>query len=246
MINFNPIRTVGAIAVLGLAACSTSYNASRSGEETDNLYFMASDARIATEFAVKNNNPENFKEIDQIQSFDGETDNFSSKNVNPEYIAKYQRSTAPAEEEGTVYFDDAETGEGQAQGDPNINAYDNYRGSNGNNPVVNNYFMNPMMGMGMGMNPMMMGMVAFYDSFLGPGFGGIGLYLIPFLGFLGFGFRPGFICPLRMGFGWGNRFNATLVWVSYDPFWGPGLDSVLARRGLYGGCMWGRNIYSSK
>ncbi|MFO7826762.1 MAG: hypothetical protein R6V72_22710 [Cyclobacterium sp.] len=239
MINFNPIRTVGAIAVLGLAACSTSYNASRSGEETDNLYFMASDARIATEFAVKNNNPENFKEIDQIQSFDGETDNFSSKNVNPEYIAKYQRSTAPAEEEGTVYFDDAETGEGQAQGDPNINAYDNYRGSNGNNPVVNNYFMNPMMGMGM--NPMMMGMGGFYDPFWGPGFGGMGLY-DPFWG-SGFGFRPGFNMSIGMGFGWGNRFMRPGMGF-YDPFWGPGFGFRPGFGGLYGGGMWGRNIYS--
>tara|TARA_R110000737_G_scaffold353332_2_gene404287 strand:+ start:1828 stop:2121 length:294 start_codon:yes stop_codon:yes gene_type:complete len=87
MINFNPIRTMGAFAILGLAACSTSYQASNMGGEVDNLYFMASDARIATEYAVSNNNPENFKEIEQIRDIDGDVENFSAKNVNPEYIA---------------------------------------------------------------------------------------------------------------------------------------------------------------
>ncbi|WP_439482896.1 hypothetical protein [Cyclobacterium plantarum] len=245
MINFNPIRTLGAVAILGLAACNTSYNASRSGEEIDNLYFMASDARIATEFAVKNNNPENFKDIEQIQSLDTDSDNFSSKNVNPEYIAKYQRSTAPVEDEGTVYFDDAETGEGLAQGNPNINAYDNFRGANGNNPVVNNYFMNPMMGMGF--NPMMMGMGGFYDPFWGPGFGGMGFY-DPFWG-PGFGFRPGFNMSIGMGFGFGSRFGWGSPFMRpgmgfYDPFWGPGFGFRPGFGGLYGGGMWGRNIYS--
>ena len=105
MINFNPIRTMGAFAILGLAACSTSYQASNMGGEVDNLYFMASDARIATEYAVSNNNPENFKEIEQIRDIDGDVENFSAKNVNPEYIAKYQSSAAPAAEEATVYLE---------------------------------------------------------------------------------------------------------------------------------------------
>ncbi|MEX2511450.1 MAG: hypothetical protein WD398_00980 [Cyclobacteriaceae bacterium] len=236
MINFNPYRNLGAIAILGLAACSPNFNASRSGEETDNLYFMASDAKIATEFAVKNNNPENFKEIEEIQSFDQEADNFSAKNVNPEYIAKYQRSSEPVEE-GTVYFDDSQNSETQ-QGDVNVNAYDNYRGANGGGTVNNNYFMNPMMGMGM--YPMGM-----YDPFWG-----MGMY-DPFWG-SGFGMRPGFNLSLSMGFGWGSPFmRSGFGWGSpfmrrgmgfYDPFWGSGFGM----RGLYGygDGMWGNGFYN--
>lgn len=240
MINFNPIRTIGALSILGLAACSTSYNASRSGQEMDNLYFMASDARIATEFAVKNNNPQNFEEIEEIRSFDGETDNFSAKNVNPEYIAKYQRSTSTAEE-GTVYFDDSQSDGQLPQGQPNINAYDNFRGANGNNTgITNNFFMNPMMGMGM--YPMM-GMGGMYNPYWGSGFGGMGMY-DPFWG-SGFGFRPGFNLSLSMGMGmgWGSPFMRP-GFGFYDPFWGSGFGYRPGFGGFYGGGMWGRNIYS--
>ncbi|MEX0883952.1 MAG: hypothetical protein WDZ72_10805 [Cyclobacteriaceae bacterium] len=241
----NPYRTVGAMAILGLAACSPNFNATTGGGETDNLYFMASDAKIATEFAVKNNNPENFKEIEQIQSFDQDADNFSAKNVNPEYIAKYQRSSESAEA-GTVYFDDSQNSD-TPQGDVNVNAYDNYRGSNGGGTVTNNYFMNPMMGMGMGMNPMMgMGMydpfwgMGMYDPFWGSGFGMRPGFNMSFGMGMGFGFGSPF---MRSGFGWGSPFMRRGMGMGlYDPFWGSGYGM----RGMYGygGGMWGNGFYN--
>ena len=233
MINFNPIRTMGAFAILGLAACSTSYQASNMGGEVDNLYFMASDARIATEYAVSNNNPENFKEIEQIRDIDGDVENFSAKNVNPEYIAKYQSSAAPAAEEATVYFDDSQTGTDLGTGDPNINAYDNYTGANGSGSVTNNnFFMSPMMGFGM--SPMMGSM---YNPYFGSGFGSMGFYDPFYSGFgfnPGFGFRPGFNLSLGMGFGFGNPYFRRGFGM-YDPFMNYGYGYRPGFGGLYGG-----------
>ena len=226
MINFNPIRTMGAFAILGLAACSTSYQASNMGGEVDNLYFMASDARIATEYAVSNNNPENFKEIEQIRDIDGEVENFSAKNVNPEYIAKYQSSAVPAAEESTVYFDDSEGQTEFGTDDPNINAYDNYSNFNGSGSVTNNYSMNPMMGFGM--SSMMMR--SMYNPYYG--FGGLGYY-DPFFS-PGFGFTSGFgLMPrfgLSLGFGFGNPYYGG-GFGYYDPYMAYGLRSGF---GYYG------------
>lgn len=224
MINFNPIRTMGAFAILGLAACSTSYQASNMGGEVDNLYFMASDARIATEYAVSNNNPENFKEIEQIRDIDGEVENFSAKNVNPEYIAKYQSSAVPAAEESTVYFDDSEGQTEFGTDDPNINAYDNYSNYNGSGSVTNNFFMSPMMGFGM--SSMMMR--SMYNPYYG--FGGLGYYDPFFDPFFspGFGFNSGFgIMPrfgLSLGFGFGRPFYGN-GFGFYDPYMAYGLRS---------------------
>ncbi len=256
MINLNPYRTVGALAIIGLAACNPGINATKSAGEIDNLYFMASDARIATEFAVKNNNPENFEELEQIRSFDNEQDNFSAKNVNPEYIAKYQRSTEPVEE-GNVYFDDAGDQTDASQGNADVNAYDNFRGSNGGGSVNNNFFMNPMMGMGMGMYPMMgmgmypmggMGMMGMYDPFWGSGFGmrpgfnmslGMGFgWGSPFMG-SGFGWGSPFMRP---GFGWGSPFMRPGF--GYDPFFGSGFGMMGGGLYGYGGGMWGRGLYN--
>ncbi|MFC4873697.1 hypothetical protein [Negadavirga shengliensis] len=233
MNNFNPIRYVSAIALIGLAACSTNYKAMQG--ESDNLYFMASDARIATEFAVKNNNPDNFREIEEIRSIDVDQDNFSARNVNPEYIAKYQRSTEPVEE-GSVYFDDADS-QAMAPQEGDIDAYDNFRGRNGNfsNPMVfNNFMFSPMMGMGGMWGPM-----GFYDPFWGPGMGMWGP------GFMrpGFGMRMGF----GMGFGWGSPFMRP-GFGFYDPFWDPWMMGFGPRwgmgMGMWGGGMWGRGFYN--
>ncbi|WP_158858403.1 hypothetical protein [Lunatibacter salilacus] len=207
MNNLNPIRYVGGLVLLGLAAsCNTSQLATQG--ETDNLYFMASDARVATEFAVKNNTPENFRNMGELQATDVDTESFSNRNVNPEYIAKYQRPSQPVEE-GSVYFDDSENQGQTRQENGNVDAYDNFRGGSGN--VTNNFFMNPMMGMGMGFGPMM-GMGRFYDPFWGPGMGmmGMGMY-DPFWGRgMGMmGFRPGFNMGFGMGFGFGSPFMRT-------------------------------------
>lgn len=236
MSNLNPIRYVGGLVLLGLASCNTSQLATQG--ETDNLYFMASDARVATEFAVKNNTPENFRNMDDVQALDLDTESFSNRNVNPEYIAKYQRPSQPVEE-GSVYFDDSDSQLQTRQGNGNVDAYDNFRAGNGN--VTNNFFMNPMMGlgfnpmMGMGFNPMMgMGgfpMGGFYDPFWGRGMG-MGFYdpfWGPGMGMGMMGFRPGFNMGFGMGFGFGSPFMRSSFgfgnpWMMggglgfYDPF----------------------------
>jgi hypothetical protein len=210
---------MGVVALLGLASCSTGQRAMQG--EADNLYFMASDARIATEFAVRNNTADNFRNLEQSPSSDLQLENFSSRNVNPEYIARYQRSTQPVEE-GSVYFDDSQTQSFAPQGG-NIDAYDNFRGGSGN--VTNNFFGGPAfgmgMGMGMGMWPMGMGMRpmgmwpmgGFYDPFWGPGF------FDPFWG-PGFGFRPGF--NVGFGVGFGNPWMRTSLAFGNPWMMGPG------------------------
>src|SRR5690606_36431401 len=107
MNNLISIRFMGAFAILGLASCSTNYSALKG--ESDDLYFMASDAKVATEFAVQNNNRENFQQLEQINAEEFTQENFSAKNVNPEYLAKYQGNTAASAEDGNVYFDEAGT-----------------------------------------------------------------------------------------------------------------------------------------
>ncbi|WP_332911134.1 hypothetical protein [Algoriphagus boritolerans] len=156
----------------------------------DNLYFMASDVRLATQYAVDNNNPKSFQNITQEPALIEE--NFSSRNVNPEYISRYQTldNNSNGEEE-VVYFEEDTTQ--QATG--NINAYDNYsvaqNGNGSNNPNINFNF-----GMGYGFGGMMMSPWGFYDPFWGPAWG----------------FRPGL--SIGLGFGFGNRWG--------NPFWGSG------------------------
>lgn len=214
--------------------------------ETDDLYFMASDARVATEFAVNNNNPNNFQRLNQTTQEEFQQENFSARNVNPEYIARYQAESNTADE-GSVYFDDNQV----ADNNPNINIYNNYSSNPGNNfnsGFGGSPFFNPMMmggfspwGMGMGgFSPWGMGM---YDPFWGGGFG-----MMPGMGF---GFRPGFNMSIGLGFGFGNRWmHPGFGWGGgfYDPFFprfGMGFGGLYSGFGYggfgYGG--FGRPIY---
>lgn len=208
MNNLFTIRFLGAIAVLGLASCSTNYSALKG--ETDDLYFMAADAKVATEFAVQNNNRENFKQLEQINAEEYVPENFSAKNVNPEYLAKYQSQDTDSDE-GTVYFDES-TGETIAREGGDINIYNNFRGNSGNN--FNSWNMNPWM-MSSFYSPLAFspwGFGGFYDPFWGPSYFRPGFNLS--LGFgLGFGsrFGWGFGNPWRYGYGMGY----------YDPFYSP-------------------------
>ncbi|KEO74849.1 hypothetical protein [Anditalea andensis] len=230
MKNINSILYITSIAGLGLAACSPGATALRG--ETDDLYFMASDAAVATEYAVQNNTPNNFREIKQADPEQLHQENFSAKNVNPEYIARYQRQEP--EEEGSVYFDESGTAAGQGEGD--VNVYNNFYGAGAGNQFNRGFGMNPWMMGGFGMmnpwmNPMMMGgfgmmnpmmMGGFYDPFWGPGFGmrgGFGMSVG-----LGFGFNRfgmGFGSPWMMG----SRFGMMGMGF-YDPFWGPGFGMM--------------------
>jgi hypothetical protein len=177
--------------------------------ETDDLYFMASDAAIATEYAVQNNTPKNFQSLNEVSPSEFEQENFSERNVNPEYIAKYQTQSADTADSGTIYFDEAE---GQ-ENDPNVNVYNNYY-SNANSGNFNSGFGSPW-----GFNPMFM-----------TGFSPFGMGYSPFgMGFHDpfmmspFGFRPGF--NLSLGFGFGSPFMMNR-WMRpgfgfggfYDPF----------------------------
>jgi hypothetical protein len=198
MKNLNKILTLGAGAILILSSCSTSYNAMRGGE-SDDLYFMASDAQIATEFAVSNNNPQNFQSLNNIEAAQFEQENFSARNVNPEYLAKYQ-SQSNVGDTGGAYFDDSD---GQQEG--NVNVYNNFYGSGAGLPGqgFNNSRVNfnlgfgfgaPMWGMGWGMPMMGMGwgmpMMGMWDPFWG-------------MPMMGWGMRPGF----GMGMGWNSMWG---------------------------------------
>ncbi|MFD2202776.1 hypothetical protein [Shivajiella indica] len=219
MMNLNKILTIGAGAVLMLSSCSTSYNAMKSGE-SDDLYFMASDNRVATQFAVENNNPQNFQSLNSVRPNEFEQESFSARNVNPEYIAKYQ-SQANTEDTGTVYFDDNATQEST----PNVNVYNNFYGSsvNPNGFPQSNFnlslgfgFGAPMWGMGWGMPMWGMGM---WD---------------PFWGMPMWGMRPGW----GMGFGWNSMWGWNMSF-GFGMGWGMPMWGNPWMNPWMGGGMWG-------
>lgn len=212
---------ISAIILGGLTLVSCSANKLAVNDSQDNLYFMASDAKIATQYAVQNNNPQQFESLSSLNSGAFEGNNFSSKNVNPDYIARYQTDSIQGNEE-VIYFDESIDENGQSTG--NIDAYNNYRVSgSGNNSMSNpsmSFNMGMMYGMGM-MNPFGMGMMSPFGMGMMSPFGmgmmnpyRMGGFYDPFYNpfYSPWGFRPGF--NLSLGFGFGNFYN---------PFWGPGL-----------------------
>lgn len=204
-----------------ISSCSTNKLATNSTD--DNLYFMASDVKLATQFAVDNNNPQSFKNISQEP--DLAEQNFSARNVNPEYISRYQTTESSAvTDDGVVYFDEGTT---QQSNTGNINAYDNYSAA-GNGNVNGNGFNSPNInfniGMGFGMGGMMMSPWGFYDPFWGPAWG----------------FRPGF--SFGVGFGWGNpMWGMGMGWG--NPMWGMGMGWGMPMWGMgWGNPMWGMGM----
>lgn len=188
MKNYPYITASLLVGSLVISSCSSNKMASSGAD--DNLYFMASDVKMATEYAVDNNTPESFKNIaEQPALIEG---SFSSRNVNPEYISRYQASeNATASEDGVVYFDESE---GDQFTTGNINAYDNYTASNsgsgsGNySPNVNFNF-----GLGFGYNPFAWGM----SPYMGMNYG------MGFMPGLSIGLSYGFGYPMYPGYGWG-------------------------------------------
>jgi hypothetical protein len=245
MKNFINLLTVGAGALLLFSACSTSYNAMRGGN--DDLYFSASDARIATEFAVNNNNARNFQSLNNVNQETFEQENFSARNVNPEYIARYQNQSSQVEDDGTVYFDEAGAGN-----DPNINVYNNFVVGNngfnnrGFNPMFNMGFgMGSMWGMGMPMWGMPMWGMGMMDPFWGMGMPMMGMPMwgmgMPMWGMgpgfrMGFGWNSmmGFNMGMGMGFGWGGRGMWGNHWMN------PWMDPFMMGMGGFG---WNRPIF---
>ncbi|MBN7812176.1 hypothetical protein J0A68_14580 [Algoriphagus sp. H41] len=159
---------------------------------------MASDVQLATKYAVANNNPQSFKNISEEPALAEE--NFSSRNVNPEYISRYQATeAATTSEDGVIYFDESSDYQGSTG---NINAYDNYTtSSNGSNSGFSNVNFN--FGLGFGYSPYGWGMSPYMGINYGWGF-------MPGLSIgLGFGFgypmypSYGWGYPMYPGYGWG-------------------------------------------
>lgn len=226
------LTKVSIVMVLGaglLTSCATDKIAVN--QTTDNLYFMASDVKVATQFAVQNNKPESFKEITQDTQLLEE--NFSSRNVNPEYISRYsQQNTQNGDE--VVYFDDNTTQTTADGTTPNIDVYNNFYVNGGGNNAWNR---TANFGLGMGFfSPWGMG---FYDPFFMPGWG-----------MSGWGFRPGI--SISMNFGWGRPFFRPWGFGGfgggfYDPFWDPFWGSGYAWGGGFGSTWgWGRPIYAGR
>lgn len=203
-----------------LVSCTSNKMAVNSFD--DNLYFMSADMKKATENAVANNQPATFQNLANSSVVSQE--NFSSKNVNPEYLSRYgQLNTSSADD--VVYFEENQSSESNSS--PNIDIYNNFRISNFNSGWGNSGWSNSAFnfgyspfGMGMmGMSPFGMGM---YDPFWGPGLG----------------FRPGFNIGLSLG--WArpmfSPINPYMGWGGfYDPFWG----------GNAWGSPWGRPIFAT-
>ena len=173
----------------------------------DNLYFMSADVKKATENAVANNQPATFQNL--ANSTVVPQENFSSKNVNPDYLARYgQLNTSSGQD--VVYF---EENQGSVTGaTPNIDIYNSYTISNLNSGWGNTAFNYGFSPFGMGMSPYGMGMMGFspfgmgmYDPFWSPGW------------------RPGFNMGLSFGMGrpFYNPFNPYMGYGGfYDPFFG--------------------------
>ncbi|MDF2158451.1 hypothetical protein [Algoriphagus sp. CAU 1675] len=180
-----------------LASCSTS-NLATSGA-SDNMYFMASDARMVNEYAVQNNNPDSFQNLNSLDTDSYSQENFSSRNVNPDYISRYQADET-ADEDEVVYFDE----DGVDQGNPDINVYNNYYVGGAPARTTFNSALAFNMGFMSGFNPWGFG---FYDPFWGPSWG----------------FRPGLSLNLGFGFGYYSSFFRPSFGYRgfYDPFWGP-------------------------
>lgn len=208
-------RYLAILAAVGLVSCSSSYSAMQG--ETDDLYFMASDDAVVTSNAVTNNTPESFDNYGQVSAANQyQQENFSAKNVNPEYVAKYQVQNDTVPDDEIVYFDDNASTQSTTTTDAegNVNVYNNFYGYNDPNGSSSRNSWMPYMSMNMMYGPWGMypgfGM-GFYDPFWGPGFG----------------FRPGFNMSIGFGIGfgmgmggWGYRPYGPYS-PFYDPFWGP-------------------------
>jgi hypothetical protein len=218
--------TIIPASLLLCAVVMSSCNSNKLAVATtdDNMYFMSADVKKASQNAVANNQPATFQQLAGADAVP--QDNFSSKNVNPEYLSRYGQVNSGVDQE-VVYFDDNQQ---VATGTtPNIDIYNNFSVYNGNtawrNPAFNMGF-SPF-GMGMGFSPFGMGM-GFSPFGMGMGFSPFGMGMMGFSPFgmgmydpffnPGWGFRPGF--NLGFNFGFGNPMFNNFGGGFYDPFWG--------------------------
>ena len=210
--------TIIPASLLLCAVAMSSCNSNKLAVATtdDNMYFMSADVKKASQNAVANNQPATFQNLANAAVVP--QDNFSSKNVNPEYLSRYGQVNSDMDQD-VVYFEDNQ--QATTETIPNIDIYNNFSINNGNawrNPAFNMGFspfgmgmgFSPF-GMGMGFSPFGMGMMGFspfgmgmYDPFFNPGWG----------------FRPGF--NVGLNFGWGNPMFNNFGGGFFDPFWGGG------------------------
>lgn len=224
MKNLSIISASLLMGSLAISSCSSNKMAASSAN--DNLYFMASDVKIATQYAVANNNPSTFQNLAKEPSASQES--FSSRNVNPEYISRYGQTSA-IEDEEVVYFDDNQT-QTNPSNQPNIDVYNSFSVNNFNN---NRGWGNSAFNLGMGFG---------FGGFSPFGMGFIDPFFNPF-----WGFRPGL--NVGLNFGWGRPFYDPFnpffgfggfggMGGFYDPFWGGGF------MGSPWG--WGHPIYANR
>ena len=205
-----------------LVSCTSNKMAVNSFE--DNLYFMSADVKKATENMVANNQPATFQNL--ANSTVVPQENFSSKNVNPEYLSRYgQLNTSSGED--VVYFEENQSATSTST--PDIDIYNTFRVSNfnsgwGNSGWGNSAFNFGYSPYGMGMNPFgmgMMGMNSFGMGMMGMSPFGMGMY-DPFFN-SGWGYRPGF--NLGFGMGWGSPYYSPMYSYMgnggfFNSFWG--------------------------
>jgi len=224
--------TLGLASVGLLSACATGQMAQTT--EYDDLYFSASD-RTTVEF-TKLNDPK--KAEYQRGSYVYEEQSFSSKNVNPEYVARYNNAgnEQSLPQDDNALNDEYYVEEFERQGAGELDqprVVNNFYGMGGmpfstfGNPAFNRWggFYDPFM-----MDPFMM------DPFFGPAAFGPG-----------FGFRPGFNVGFGAGFGWNRPFGFGNAWGFHpwrDPFFRPwGFRNAYAMgfyNGFYGAGLWNR------
>jgi hypothetical protein len=226
--------TLGLASVGLLSACATTGQVAQT-TEYDDLYFTASD-RNTVEF-TKLNDPKKAEYQQGSYVFDQQS--FSSKNVNPEYIARYNNAGNQQnlqQEEGNALNDEYYVEEFERE---------DLRDNVDQPQVINNFygtapfstFGNPAFNRWGG---------GFYDPFFDP------FMMDPFFGPTafgpGWGWGPGFNVGVNIGWGWGRPGwgfgNAWAFSPWRDPFFRPwGFRNAYAMGfydGFYGGGLWNR------
>jgi hypothetical protein len=222
-------------AILMLWSCMPDQYASVS--EYDDIYFSSADMReVNYASLVQNNEPQNFSSYHN-NAENIQMENFSAKNVNPDYIARYanQNSTTSDSFGSDDYFvesygNNGTSNQGNLANQGQNTTYNNYRVTN-NNGFGGMGMMSPFgMGMGMGgfgMSPFGMGMG------MSPwGMGGFGMspfgydpFFDPFFPRSGFGMSVGFGFS-NFGFGMGSMRMRNMMAMTYgSPFYGGGFGN---------------------
>ena len=255
------MKTLFKISLPALAlfawSCAPEQYASRT--EFDDIYVSSKDIKeVGFEQLVSNNQAQNFNRLQQAPQIN-ELENFSSKNVNPDFLARYSNDAMTAELTSDDYFvEDFNANQGQNGG---LLGNTNY-----NNFAINN-------NQGFGGNPMFWD--PFWDPMWGPGMSTWGM--MNTFGPMGaWGFGTGWSTGMSIGVGFGNmgwnrmnRWNRfgwnrlTPAWFFgnpgmgmgmgmdpffWDPWYNPGIAGFyspwnMGRFGMWGNSMWGNPMW---